>query len=132
MSGAGEPGGASPARSRRALLAGGLALLLAGGCLALGLSLRRGPVDLPPLEADLQDARRMLGRSGRAEWAVRAARDASERLRWAKAWNQALQGGAPADQRDEAWAEYQKHTAAAAESLPAARDEMRLLAGERW
>lgn len=124
----------APARSRgrlRLLLALAAAVILVS-TLALAMALRRGPVDLAPLEAEAKEARELLGKSGRSPIAEAAARDTSERLRWARAWNEALASGAAADVRERAWAELQRREEAAARSLPAARDEVRALHGERW
>ena len=126
-----EPAPTSPPRRRRWLLAAGLATL-AVLSVVVALSLRQGPLDLAPLEAEAKEARALLGKSGRSPAAEAAARDTSERLRWAKAWNEALATGAPSDVRERAWAEFQRRDAAAARSLPAARDEVRALHGERW
>lgn len=118
----------APARVAALIALGALVAASAG----LFLALRRGPVDLAPLEADVKAARALLGKSGRSAAAEAAARDTTERLRWAKAWNEALASGAPADVRERAWEEMKRREAAAARSLPAARDEVRLLHGERW
>lgn len=115
----------------RALLALGAVIALALIVVA-ALALRRGPVDLAPLEAEAKEARELLGKSGRSPQAQAAARDTTERLRWAKAWNEALATNAPADVRERAWSEMKRYERAAAASLPAARDEVRLLHGERW
>lgn len=125
---------ADPPRSRRALLAlaAALALLLLGGGVVTWRLVRRGPVDLAPLEAEAREARGLLSKSGRSPTAEAAARDTSERLRWAKAWNEALATSAPDDVRERAWAELERREEAAARSLPAARDEVRQLQGERW
>lgn len=127
-----DTGGApAPGRRRALALAAGigvaLALVVAGA-----LALRRGPVDLVPLEAEAKEARALLGKSGRSPLAEAAARDTSERLRWARAWNEALASDAPRDVRERAWAELRRRDEAAARSLPAARDEVRALHGERW
>lgn len=119
-------------RSRRpALVAAAVALVLLGG-VAAAVALRRGPVDLAPLEADLREARAMLGRSARAPWAEQAARDAGEHLRRARAWNEALERGAPAAERDRAWADLRAARATARRSLATAREELELLGGKRW
>ncbi len=124
----GEP---APGRRRALALVVGIALALAL-VVAGALALRRGPVDLAPLEAEAKEARALLGKSGRSPLAEAAARDTTERLRWARAWNEALASDAGRDVRERAWAEFKRRDAAAARSLPAARDEVRALHGERW
>ena len=133
-----EPAPSAPAaapaarRSLLPLLLAGVGVALLGLCLVLALSLRRGPVDLAPLEEEAMEARQILGKSGRAEWAERAARDATERLKWARAWNEALEKGAASEVQEKAWTEYRRCAANAEKSLPEAREELRLLSGERW
>ncbi|MCO5171045.1 MAG: hypothetical protein M9894_32375 [Planctomycetes bacterium] len=128
MSAAGEP---RPPGRRAALVVGVVVALLCGAVVAL-VALRRGPVDLAPLEADLREARQMLGPSARAPWAEQAARDAGEHLRRAKAWNEALAAGASGAERDQAWEALRAARAASRRSLVAARDELTLLQGKRW
>jgi hypothetical protein len=80
---------------------------------------------------ELTLTREILGKSGRADWAEKAAVDVSKRLEWAKKWNAALSGGS-AEEREKAWKEWRRWDDAAQESLPAAKEELRLLSGERW
>ncbi|MBX3472443.1 MAG: hypothetical protein KF878_36795 [Planctomycetes bacterium] len=74
----------------------------------------------------------MLGRSAGALGRAGGARHAGEHLRRARAWNEALERGAPAAERDRAWTDLRAARATARRSLATAREELELLGGKRW
>lgn len=119
----------SQRRIRVIVAVAALGLVLA--LVAAVLLSRRTAVEVAPLEADLRVAREILGKSGRADWAEKAAQDASKRLEWAKKWNAALAGGT-SEEREKAWSEWRRWDDASQESLPRAKEELRLMSGDRW